>query len=531
MTKSTSTAWFSRVVILISAAAILVASIALALTQRPRTMRTAGDRPPGAGSEIRVGPNGNFQEALNRAGPDDVIVLESGSVYEGPFRLPRKTGNSYITIKSSRAAELPEGARVGPGQSGLFAKLQAIRNGDIVITTDPGAHHYRFIGIEFSAAHAGLRSYDLVRFGDGRPAQTTIASVPHHLVIDRCYIHGFATQEVQRGLTLNSAETSVINSYISDIHGKGYDTQAVAGWNGPGPFHIVNNYLEAAGENLMFGGADPSVPNLIPSDIEIRRNHFFKPLSWKVGDPSYAGIHWTIKNLLELKLGRNVTIDGNVFENSWTDAQAGYAVLFTVRNQGGTAPWAIVENVTFSNNIVKGARSGIQTLGMDYNHLSQQSTGLRVVNNVFDNIEHWCLTLNGFHNVTWEHNTLFQGNNNITFTSKQSLGFVYRNNLTVRSGFGFFGDGGTEGTAALTAYCPSYVFAGNVIVGASTTKYPAGNFYPATLGEVQVNDYRLSTTSPFKGKGTDGKDPGADMTSLLAAQAGSVSLPAGKKAL
>jgi hypothetical protein len=39
----------------------------------------------------------------------------------------------------------------------------------------------------------------------------------------------------------------------------------------------------------MFGGADPSIPDLVPSDIEIRRNHLFKPLSWKIGHPTYAG--------------------------------------------------------------------------------------------------------------------------------------------------------------------------------------------------------------------------------------------------
>jgi hypothetical protein len=107
------------------------------------------------------------------------------------------------------------------------------------------------------------------------------------LILDRLWIHGFETQDLQRGISLNSAETSIINSYISDIHGVATDTQAICGWNGPGPYHIINNYVEAAAENIMFGGADPKIPNLVPSDIEIRGNHVFKPLSWKVGDPSY----------------------------------------------------------------------------------------------------------------------------------------------------------------------------------------------------------------------------------------------------
>ena len=31
----------------------------------------------------------------------------------------------------------------------------------------------------------------------------------------------------------------------------------------------------------MFGGADPAVTNLVPSDIVLRRNHLFKPLAWR----------------------------------------------------------------------------------------------------------------------------------------------------------------------------------------------------------------------------------------------------------
>ena len=34
-------------------------------------------------------------------------------------------------------------------------------------------------------------------------------------------------------------------------------------------------------------------------------------------------------------------------ENNWVDGQAGMAVLFTVRNQDGGAPWSVVEDVTF----------------------------------------------------------------------------------------------------------------------------------------------------------------------------------------
>src|SRR5205807_148082 len=151
---------------------------------------------------------------------------------------------------------------------------------------------------------------------------------------------------VRRAIMLNSARTAVVDSYVSDLHEAGADSQALAGWNGPGPFKIVNNYLEGAGENVMFGGVDPSITNLVPSDIEIRQNYIFKQPSWR-------GASWSVKNLLELKNAQRVLIDGNLLENNWANAQNGFGVLFTVRNQAGTAPWSTVRDVTFRNTIVR----------------------------------------------------------------------------------------------------------------------------------------------------------------------------------
>jgi hypothetical protein len=40
------------------------------------------------------------------------------------------------------------------------------------------------------------------------------------------------------------------------------------------------------------------------------RNHLFKPLSWKIGHPTYAGTPWSVKNILELKNARRVLAEG-----------------------------------------------------------------------------------------------------------------------------------------------------------------------------------------------------------------------------
>ena len=251
----------------------------------------------------------------------------------------------------------PAGTRVVPSFAPFLPKLIS-PNADAVVSTAPGAHHYRFVGVEFTTKPGRAQNYGLILLGDGGGSQDSPDDLPHDLVIDRCYIHGDANVNLRRAIALNCGAAAVIDSYISDVHEVGADSQAICGWNGPGPFKIVNNYLEAAGENVMFGGADPKIRNLVPSDIEFRVNHCSKPLTWMRQDPSYAGKHWSVKNLFELKNARRVMIDGNLFEKNWVDAQTGFGILFTVRNQEGTAPWSVVEDVSFTNNIVRRSAGG-----------------------------------------------------------------------------------------------------------------------------------------------------------------------------
>jgi Calx-beta domain-containing protein len=124
-----------------------------------------------------------------------------------------------------------------------------------------------------------------------------------------------------------------------------------------------------------------------------------------------------------------------------------------------------------------------------------------------------------------ERNTHVQGGNTMTLYGEQSIGFVYRDNLTIHSGYGIFGDGTGEGTLGLQTFCPGYVFTHNVVVGAPANLYPAGNFYPANTSDVLFVDYAggnygLQATSPYNNAATDGTEIGVDMNALLAAQGG-----------
>src|SRR5687768_9532198 len=441
--------------------------------ERPRvTVEVPAGTPRGRVVHVKAG--GSLQAALDAAQPGDRITLEPGAVYQGPFRLPKKAGDQWIVIASAAEAQLPpRGQRVGPAHAARMPKLVA--SGDAVVEAMPGAHHYRLVGLEI-APEAGVYVNTIVLLGD---REKTADSQPHHLIVERSYLHGDPKKGSRRGVALNSRHTAVIDSYLSDFKEVGVDSQAIAGWNGAGPFRIENNYLEAAGENVMFGGADPTVPQLVPADIEVLRNHLSKPLRWKAGDPAYEGTAWAVKNLFELKNARRVLIEGNVFERNWTHAQNGFAILFTVRNQDGGAPWSAVEDVTFTNNVVRHVGGGVNVLGRDDNHPSQQTRRLHIQNNVF-------LDVGG----TWGNGRLFQlldGTNNVTIVRNTALqtgsiifggdhaphtAFVFQHNIVPHNENGIVGSSTQPGNQTLARYFPRAVVSGNVIVGGSAGQYP-----------------------------------------------------------
>jgi hypothetical protein len=473
---------------------------------------------------LNVPAGGDFQAALDAARPGDTIILAAGASYLGPFTLPAKQGDSFITIQSSAINQLAEGVRVTPAQSGLMPKLLSPGRNEPALRTAAGAHHYRLLGIEMMPINASAYVWALVELGDGSSAQNNLAQVPHNLVLDRCYIHADPAGELTRAVALNSGRTEITNSYISDVKAVGRDTQAVCGWNGPGPYRLVNNYFEASGENIMFGGADPAIPNLVPSDIEIRRNTFFKPLAWR-------GV-WTVKNLFELKNARRVVIDGNLFENNWRDGQAGYAILFTVRNQSGTAPWSTIEDVQFTNNIVRHTGGALNILGRDDLQPSQQTSRVTIKNNLFDDVSdaRWggsgaFLIINGARDVLVEHNTVMHAGNVATAAGAPTIGFVFRNNLMAHNDYGVFGDALGYGTVAINHYFPNSIFERNLIAGAPDWRYPANNFYPAQLDDVRFVDraggnYRLASDSPYRNSSTGGTAIGCDFDALQAALSG-----------
>lgn len=504
---------------------VLLASSFIAIS-RPHPIPSQPTVAAPQGRTIEVPTGGNLQAAIDAAVPGDTIILQANVDYKCDCTLPVKAGIAFINIQSSRYAEIPVRQTLSQEPTAevrqMMARVQSANVMSPAFRALPGSHHYRFRGLEITgrrnmpdgtSAPVGA----ILELGSNGTQQDTLAEVPHTFELDKNWIHGYTEQQVQRCIAMNSGATTITNSWIEECHAIGFDTQAIGTWNGPGPFMIVNNYLEGAGENVMFGGAPPSIPGLIHSDITFRQNYVFKPLSWYVNDPSYAGIHWTVKNLFELKNARRVIVEGNIFENNWTDAQAGRAIVFTPRpSDSGSA--ALIEDVSFTNNIVKNVGSGLLALGIDDLPQPQdvRLKRVKVQNNLWlvdgprNNSNGVCYTvINGTEDLTINRNTCVQNGGSLILTDYlPNTRFVYTNNIGRHNQYGVFGSGKGTGNTSIAYYFPGAVFTGNVIakevLGPDSPSniesvYPAGNFFPASLSMALDGNFR----SLISGAGAD----------------------------
>jgi PKD repeat protein len=590
----------------------------------------------------------NLQPAIDAAQPGDTILLRAGETFIGNYVLPAKSGTAEIVIRSDGPATSLPGAGVRlvpsglPGGNTSLSALARLRGqgstyrSTPVIRTANGAHNYRLQFLEIDGKNQ--EGYETLIALGNNTSQTSTSLAPYAITLDRLYIHGDAARGQKRCLSLDSASTNILNSYF--LHCKHFtsDAQAIGGFNGPGPFKIDNNYLEASTENVMFGGSDPKIPNLVPSDITITRNLLTKPLAWRnailsapgsprvasssaggslaggthyfkvvallhsggdlaysapssevaigvsgsaavtvswsavsgatgyriyrgtsaggekvyrdtnststtftytgssetSGTPRTSGTKWNVKNTIELKNAQRVRIEGNIIENNWQASQTGYAIVLTPRNQGNTAPWTVVQDVTIRSNIVRHVNGAINILGSDYSSStgSQLTRRISIVNNVFDDISsstwgsgaHFLSITSGPAYITVDHNTVFHTSNIVLIDNGQSPGFVFTNNMMKHNTYGIFGSGaGAAGNATLSAYFPGAIVRRNVLHGGPASLYPPENYFPTGTYETHfvnyaAQNYALRSGSPYLGGATDGKNIGVDIAALTTAQ-------------
>ncbi len=407
-----------------------------------------------------------------------------------------------------------------PAARNVMAKVQTQNQGNGPFQFASGANHYRFIGLEITRPTGTPGPAGLITIsGQGGTVD--------HLVVDRSWLHGALQDETHVGVNVSGmTNVAVVDSYLSDFHcisrsGACTDAHAVAGGvsdTQDGPFKIQNNFLEASGEAVMFGGG---ASTLTPTDIQILNNHFWKPWQWMPGNPNFIGgpdgNPFVVKNHLELKNAVRVLIEANLMENNWGGfSQSGYGILLTPKNQHtqsglNVCPLCQVTDVTVRYVHISHAGGGIQMAtaisgnGIDgapalagtrwsihdvvLDDLNRKYVG---GGGVFEIMNVW--PTNPLNTITINHVTAYVP---ITTINKCFTTVTFSNNALV---------------AAPSAFPPS--------------KWPVNNLFPTIndAGFVNFNNgnggnYELQANSPYTNKGTDGKDLGADIVGLNAALA------------
>lgn len=472
---------------------------------------------------LMVEPGQSLQAALDAAADATLpvtIVLTAGD-HRGNFTLRERPSSVPIVIRAATAVLPAPGTRITPAASGTIPRLVSA-SGGTVLRTAPGAHHYTIRGIEIAPLTDASQDAIIV---DGDPSGGRMAdpaTQPHHIVFDQVLVRGDATRGLHRGVRLNGADLAVTNSWIDRVWERGRDSQAIAAWSGTGPFRIENNYLEASGENVLFGGA-PLHLGATPGGLALRRNDVAKDPDWKTwANPPQ------VKNLLELKAMVGAVIEDNAFRYNWKHAQTGYAILFTPRSDSGEPSSIIrVEDVVFRRNIVRDVAAAVNVASV-----SGAVKRLTIEHNLFADIDKakwggdgiWIQMATGIEDITIAHNTIvgLSGNKFLSLylsaRGPSIAGLRMHHNVVQERAYGLFAGGGAMGAAALAQLAPGAVFTDNAIHDDPARKitYPSGNFLlpsAAVYAEQFDADFGVRAGSALAALQTsDGARLGADIS-------------------
>ncbi|HEY6301528.1 MAG TPA: Ig domain-containing protein [Terriglobales bacterium] len=559
------------------------------------TVSSAMTNTPAPGPTISVKSGGDLQSALNNAQCGNTIALQAGATFSGVFKFPAQncdSGHWIIVRTSAPDTSLPaEGQRLTPCYAGVaslpgrpqyacnnpqnvLAKLVVSGPGDGPVIFESGANHYRLVGLEITRP-------------TGVKASPTLMSVEQqgnaeYIVLDRSWLHGTTQDETKTGFNLaGSNYVAVVDSYFTDFHctamtGQCTDAHAVSGGTGEhqdGPYGIQDNFLEASGEGILFGGAAATTT---PADITISFNHFFKPWQWMPGSEPFqggdSGNPFIVKNHFEFKNASRVLAEANLLENVWGGfSQRGFGILLNPSNQTtqtqpvrDVCPICVVTDVTIRYTHIIHAGGGM-ALSTDISghgladHGAAAKAGARwsIHDVVLDDISEkkykgtgrlfgmsntW--PTNPLNNVTINHITgfpdatggfMFVGNN----SANQMYGFVFTNNIVITGLHPMWdalrGDSCAASDVPVTLLNKcflTYSFNHNALLGASPhfgpSMWPTSNLFgPSPSNAVFIEfdngnsgNYELQPNSPYKNAGSDGKDLGADIVGLNAALAG-----------
>ncbi len=421
------------------------------------------------------------------------------------------------------------------------------------------AKGYRFVGITFDALRwptasppSWLTSNSFV-YGSYFSSLFDFSTATN-VSIDRCrFIGGSYPNRYQNFIKLAGTYNYIANSSIEGISlaltpaggAEPSNQTEFTGINISGGQYILfdNNWMEGPG--ILLHGTDDTASQYA-QDVRVTRNYFSIPDTYWYNSATSNGHFYHNRHGVELKRGVRWLIEGNTFAGGFSTVNQAHAVDVSFR-PGSYGATVLLTDIDITNNTITDHSNAVYLSGHNDNDSEQGQAvqRVRVANNLMYGIDgdrfaagygqrfgNCVQTALGGEDVIVENNICLQTGNGqypavlLTDTAGGLYGslkyvrnfatHVVPQNLTTGISRA---NNANRGTATLTAAFQQYTATQNGFINLSsqtTTDYPAGNSWPATLADVgfantAVNDYRLKFSSTYAPTGA-----GADIDSIRA---------------
>jgi hypothetical protein len=319
-----------------------------------------------------------LQQAIDTASPGATITLDPGRVYEGTITFkpkPGATADKRITITTRGWNVAREGwdGLVTPADKPRMAVLRGTSRATAAfdIRSGPASGYVTLVGIAFDATPPSGQG-DIIRIGSGR--DTDIADLPQHVVLRQVLIQGDREYGQKRGISANGRDITIDRIWCDEVFTPGQDSQCVGAWSGGHRVAIRHSYLAAGSENILIGGAPVSVPEMQPAEWTIEDVILHKPLRWKQDARNRA-----VKNLLEFKHGRQITVRRVLAVNNWRAAQSGRGLLIHYTTNGPCPACGNLEQILIEDFVMLNVDAGISFQGYSWQPDSRSDGHLRDV--------------------------------------------------------------------------------------------------------------------------------------------------------
>jgi hypothetical protein len=274
-----------------------------------------------------------------------------------------------------------------------------------------GTHDVEIFDLSATTTH----DQGVIRVGRNDRTQTTLELVPQRITFTRVKV---PTYRGKRAFEINAANVTLTDCIVADVYDPGgRDSQAIEILNAPGPVLVQGGSYSAGSEVIMIGGDEMKIPGVVPTGITIRDSTLWRPLEWQTD-----GVSRTVKNLIELKTGRNVLVQRVRMDGSWKNGQDGYAVVITPRAGGD------IHDVTIEDTTIDHVAGGFNILGADSSSVTPSVLSGVVIRRVkvttakavYGGRGILALITGGPHDVTFDDVTAVLDGNCIVYVDKSS---------------------------------------------------------------------------------------------------------------